>query len=248
MDCLSWTPIGEMRTCFKTKNGTPRQGAVSSNSRGVLAVSKQIFTNPEHSLEGLKDYSYVWILFAFHLNANKGVKAKVKPPRLNGAKMGVFATRSPHRPNPIGLTLAKLEKLDGATVTVSGVDIVDGTPVLDIKPYIPMYDFPQHDIEETSTHGLDLKTSKSSPIDAVDSSLWHKALLPKLNVTFTKRAECDIRTLQETQDLSLQPTVERHHLRDAIIEVLKADPRSTYRRKKCCDRWVCSHGKFSSHV
>lgn len=129
---------------------------------------------------------------------------------------------------------------------VSGVDIVDGTPVLDIKPYIPIYDAPQHSVQETSTHYGSLEASatcnstnpetKSSIIEAVDSSLWHKALLPKLEVAFTKRAERDIQYLQETEDSSQQFIMERHCLRDAITEVLREDPRSTYRRKKCCDR------------
>ena len=78
----------------------------------------------------------------FHLNAQDAVKAKVRPPRLNGQKVGVFASRSPHRPCPIGLTLAKVEGINNGTLHVSGIDLVDGTPVLDVKPYIPQYDCP----------------------------------------------------------------------------------------------------------
>ena len=80
------------------------------------------------------------IIFHFHKNTNKNIKAKVKPPRLDGAKVGVFASRSPHRPNPIGLTLAKLNGIIGNTLLLSGIDLLDGTPVLDIKPYVPDYD------------------------------------------------------------------------------------------------------------
>lgn len=243
MDRLSWSPIGDMRTCFKTKNGTPRQGTISASSKGVLTISKSTFTNPEHSLEGLKEYSYVWLLFAFHLNANKGVKAKVKPPRLDGAKLGVFATRSPHRPNPIGLTLAKIESVEGASVTVSGIDIVDGTPIIDIKPFIPTYDNPQssaHD-EQTpnDTSGSTVSSSGINTVRArdIDSSLWDDQLLPELNVIFTQRAEADIEDVQKGMSArSAQLITDSQSMRKAIVDVLKADPRSVYRRKKCTDR------------
>lgn len=96
---------------------------------------------------GLEQFSHVWILFVFHKNGHLSCKAKVQPPRLNGAKTGVFSTRSPHRPNAIGLTLAKLENVEGGTVYLSGIDMIHGTPVLDIKPYIADYDSPQNLME-----------------------------------------------------------------------------------------------------
>lgn len=80
------------------------------------------------------------LLFLFHKNRQNSVKAKVRPPRLDGKKVGVFASRSPHRPSPIGLTLAHLDGIVGNKLLLSGVDVLDGTPVLDIKPYIPDYD------------------------------------------------------------------------------------------------------------
>ncbi|XP_053556608.1 tRNA (adenine(37)-N6)-methyltransferase [Bombina bombina] len=137
------TPIGYIESCFKAKNGTPRQPTICSLSRGCLKISKSVFNNPEHSLIGLEQFSHVWILFVFHKNGRLSCKAKVQPPRLNGAKTGVFSTRSPHRPNAIGLTLARLEKVEGGTIYLSGIDIIHGTPVLDIKPYIAEYDSPQ---------------------------------------------------------------------------------------------------------
>lgn len=82
------------------------------------------------------------VIFLFHKNTNKAIKAKVKPPRLDGGKVGVFASRSPHRPNPIGLTLAKLDGIIGNTLLLSAIDLLHGTPVLDIKPYVPDYDQP----------------------------------------------------------------------------------------------------------
>lgn len=82
------------------------------------------------------------IVFVFHKNDNDSSKAKVRPPRLDGKRVGVFACRTPHRPNPIGLTLARLTSIHKNTLCVSGIDLVDGTPILDIKPYIPEYDKP----------------------------------------------------------------------------------------------------------
>ncbi|XP_036034544.1 tRNA (adenine(37)-N6)-methyltransferase isoform X1 [Onychomys torridus] len=137
-------PIGYLESCFTAKNGTPRQPSICSHSRACLKIRKSIFNNPEHSLMGLEQFSHVWILFVFHKNGHLNYKAKVQPPRLNGAKTGVFSTRSPHRPNAIGLTLAKLEKVEGGAVYLSGIDMIHGTPVLDIKPYIADYDSPQN--------------------------------------------------------------------------------------------------------
>ncbi|XP_075681736.1 tRNA (adenine(37)-N6)-methyltransferase [Rhinoderma darwinii] len=136
-------PIGYIESCFIGKNGTPRQPSICSLSRGCLRISKKIFNNPEHSLMGLQQFSHVWILFIFHKNGHLSCRAKVQPPRLNGAKTGVFSTRSPHRPNAIGLTLAKLDKVEGDTLHLSGIDLIQGTPVIDIKPYIADYDSPR---------------------------------------------------------------------------------------------------------
>ena len=127
--------IGTFHSIYNEKYGTPRQGSVTPHSRGRLVLHPHV--DPQ-SLDGLSLYSHVWLLFVFHLNTNTAVRAKVRPPRL-GAKVGVFATRSPHRPSPIGMTVAKVERveLEKRTVHVSGVDLVDGTPVVDIKPYHP---------------------------------------------------------------------------------------------------------------
>ncbi|XP_069138061.1 tRNA (adenine(37)-N6)-methyltransferase-like [Argopecten irradians] len=135
-------PIGVVNSLFTYKNGTPRQPSVCDMARGSITISKEIFNTPEHSLDGIQQYSHIWIIFEFHKNNNQYTKAKVKPPRLDGRRVGLFSTRSPYRPNPIGLTLAKLERVEGAKLHISGIDILDGSPVLDIKPYIPSYDSP----------------------------------------------------------------------------------------------------------
>ncbi|XP_018591247.1 tRNA (adenine(37)-N6)-methyltransferase isoform X2 [Scleropages formosus] len=131
---IETVPIGFISSCFSAKNGTPRQPVVCRSSRATLRIRKAAFNNPEHALLGLEHYSHIWIIFLFHKNGHLSYKAKVKPPRLNGQRVGLYSTRSPHRPNALGLTLAKLDKI---------TDMISGTPVLDIKPYIPDYDCPQ---------------------------------------------------------------------------------------------------------
>nr|XP_035933390.1 tRNA (adenine(37)-N6)-methyltransferase isoform X4 [Halichoerus grypus] len=154
-------PIGYLESCFSAKNGTPRQPSICTHSRACLRIRKSIFNNPEHSLMGLEQFSHVWILFVFHKNGHLSCKAKVQPPRLNGAKTGVFSTRSPHRPNAIGLTLAKLEKIEGGAIYLSGIDMIHGTPILDIKPYIAEYDSPQNLIEPLQD--LNLQNNQYKP-------------------------------------------------------------------------------------
>ncbi|XP_042380024.1 uncharacterized protein LOC121972418 [Zingiber officinale] len=142
------TPIGTIRSCFSTRNGTPRQPLLVPLARACLVFDSGRV--PTAALEGLAEYSHCWILYVFHLNTDfdklwrepsrSKFKAKVRVPRLKGGKMGVLATRSPHRPCPIGLTVAKVEALDGHALLLSGVDLVDSTPVLDIKPYLPYSD------------------------------------------------------------------------------------------------------------
>ncbi|CAC5394074.1 TRMO [Mytilus coruscus] len=129
LDCIphimySMKPIGYVSSVFTYKNGTPRQPALCPYARGTMTIEKSIFTNPEHSLEDLEEFSHVWLIFVFHKNNNTFTKAKVKPPRLNGKRVGVFSTRSPYRPNPIGLTLAKLDSVEG--LTLAKLDSVEG--------------------------------------------------------------------------------------------------------------------------
>jgi tRNA-Thr(GGU) m(6)t(6)A37 methyltransferase TsaA len=139
-------PIGYIRSCFSQRNGTPRQPLLVKNARSTLTLRAEL---TEDFLCGLEDFSHCWILYMFHENTDfqkvwnatyDGVRGKIRVPRLNGAKRGVFATRSPHRPCPIGLSVAKVVSVEGGTVTFAGADIVDGSPVIDIKPYVPFCD------------------------------------------------------------------------------------------------------------
>jgi len=127
--------IGKIESCYQDKFGTPRQPGLAPSSWARLRISKE--WQPELALEGLEGFSHLWVIFLFHQNTNLRYHAKVHPPRLGGKQMGVFATRSPHRPNNIGLSLVKIEKIERDSVYLSGIDLVDGTPVLDIKPYLP---------------------------------------------------------------------------------------------------------------
>ncbi len=127
--------IGVIESCYRDKFGTPRQPGLAPSSWARLQLKKE--WQPELALQGLEGFSHLWVIFLFHQNTNLRYHAKVHPPRMQGEQIGVFATRSPHRPNPIGLSLVKIEKIDGDSIFISGVDLVDGTPVLDIKPYLP---------------------------------------------------------------------------------------------------------------
>ncbi|XP_014218577.1 tRNA (adenine(37)-N6)-methyltransferase isoform X2 [Copidosoma floridanum] len=143
-EVLTIQPIGTISTWFPSKRGTPRQPVVCGRVPGKLTLFKNVLTNPQHALEGLEEFSHMWILFHFHKNEPGHIRAKVAPPRLNGNRTGVFSTRSPHRPCPIGLSLVKIIKVEDNVIYFEGVDMVDQTPVVDIKPYIPHYDNPMY--------------------------------------------------------------------------------------------------------
>jgi tRNA-Thr(GGU) m(6)t(6)A37 methyltransferase TsaA len=130
-------PIGKILSPYKELFGTPRQGLLVPQNRGYIELNTDIA--PE-SLDGLIGFSHIWVLFHFHKNKSKTLKFKVHPPRAGGDSFGVFATRSPHRPNPIGMSVLRLLGIEGRKLAVAGLDLVDGTPVLDIKPYVKDYD------------------------------------------------------------------------------------------------------------
>ena len=128
-------PIALAKSVFASKSAVPRQGSLSSAAKVVIEINNDL-SNAAKSLIGLEEYSHVWLIFQFHKNRQKSEhKTLVAPPKYDGLKTGMLATRSPHRFNPIGLTLAKIENIDKNTLTVSSVDVIDGTPILDIKPY-----------------------------------------------------------------------------------------------------------------
>lgn len=137
-------PVAHIRSDFATKFGVPRQAGVVKELRAAVVFAPP-FRTPE-ALRGIEGFSHLWLIWEFSENKGKGWSPTVRPPRLGGnARVGVFASRSPFRPNPIGLSCVRLEGVEwdapeGPVLQVSGADLVDGTPILDIKPYIPYAD------------------------------------------------------------------------------------------------------------
>lgn len=135
------TPIGIVRSCFGGKFGAPRQPGLCPSAWGRL-VFEEPFRNVD-ALRGIEGFSHVWLIWHFHQTADRGWSPTVRPPRLGGnQRVGVFASRSTHRPNALGLSLARIEGIDtdcadAPVLLLGGIDLVDGTPVFDIKPYLP---------------------------------------------------------------------------------------------------------------
>ncbi|ANC04627.1 tRNA (N6-threonylcarbamoyladenosine(37)-N6)-methyltransferase TrmO [Pseudomonas parafulva] len=135
----SVTPVGIVRSCFKEKFAIPRQPRLAPAARGVLELLPPF--DQGDAVQGLEQVSHVWLLFLFHQALEEKPRLKVRPPRLGGNKsMGVFATRATHRPNGIGQSVVRLEGVEPGRLLLSGIDLLDGTPVLDIKPYVPYAD------------------------------------------------------------------------------------------------------------
>lgn len=136
---LELEPVGIIHSCFKEKFGTPRQAFLASEATARLEILPP-YNRPE-AFEGLEEFSHLWLVFHFHQNKHQRWQPMVRPPRLGGKKkQGVFATRSPYRPNPIGISAVELISIDFSTkgifLNLKGVDLIHGTPVFDIKPYI----------------------------------------------------------------------------------------------------------------
>lgn len=135
-DRLMLEPIGFLRTAAESKAAAARQPAAAAGTRGRIELLPG--RNFEHALDDLAGWEFIWVIFWFHLNP--GWRPKVLPPRSTSGRKGVFATRSPHRPNPLGLSAVRLERIDGLTLHLGDCDMIDGTPVLDIKPYVAYTD------------------------------------------------------------------------------------------------------------
>ena len=235
----SFEPIGYLKSCFQARNGTPRQAGLAPSARATLTLTSSHLNNPAFSLEGLEGFSHVWLIFVFHLDrhaqdslgeekARGTVKSKIAPPRLAGEKLGLFATRSPHRPVPIGLSLVKLKSIDGETLTFEGVDLVSGTPVLDVKPYIPTWDEPtrlQVDYEEHRPKVL-------LPDWAQTPSIYEHGLEVAVSAKAAQALEATLGDERLTG--TLLPTSEA--FLSVLAQLLAAEPRSRYRRDRCSDR------------
>ncbi len=136
---FEFNPIGMIRSCYTDKFGIPRQPGLVKSATATLELLPP-FNQPD-TLRGLDEFSHVWIIFVFNESARDQWKSTVRPPRLGGnERIGVFASRSNFRPNPIGLSVVELITVKDITLELGGGDFLDGTPVLDIKPYIPYSD------------------------------------------------------------------------------------------------------------
>ena len=197
---LSWnfTPIGFFRGAVTDAAAAPRQGAAAPGARGHLQL--QAGGGYEAALDDLSGFERLWVVFVF--DQAKGWKPRVQPPR-GGGKRGLFATRSPHRPNPIGLSCVRLVGIDGLRLEIAECDLLDGSPILDIKPYLPYADAFPH--------------AAAGWTDGLDHSPWTVISSPLLQAQFTWLSEAgcawDLDALSLAM-LSEDPTTEgRHRIR-----------------------------------
>lgn len=203
---LSFSPIGTVYSPYKEKFAIPRQPGLVSAAKGYIELNST-FAHPD-TIKSIEQFSHLWVIFVFHETAKQGWKPLVRPPRLGGnKKIGVFATRSTFRPNPIGLSVVKLERIEvnahSVKLHISGIDLLDQTPVLDIKPYLPYADA------------------------IAEASAGFASSSPEANkrVSFSAAAE---------QVLAKAPnTIE---LRELIEQVLAQDPRPAYKQGKDDDK------------
>lgn len=176
--------IAKIHTPFREKFGIPRQSGLAGVPGRI--VFEKSYRNPD-ALRGLEGFSHLWLIFSFSESVREAFSPTVRPPRLGGnRRMGVFATRSPFRPNPIGLSCVRLEKIEyterGPEIFVRGADLLDGTPILDIKPYLPLADCHPEAIggfaEDTADYALTVRflEGEEEKIDAEALSVIREIL------------------------------------------------------------------------
>jgi putative methyltransferase, YaeB/AF_0241 family len=203
MSTFQFEQIGVIRSPYKEKFAVPRQPGLVKSGGGELHLIAPY--NQADAVRGLEGFSHLWVLFVFHQTMEGGWRPTVRPPRLGGnARMGVFATRSTFRPNPIGMSLVELRGIrsqkDQVILELGSLDLVDGTPVVDIKPYLPF--------------------AEALP----DASASYAQLAPQagVDVTFTGDVAQQIAHLEKRYP----------RLQQFICEVLAQDPRPAYRKNE----------------
>ena len=201
---MNLEPIAHLQSPFKQRFGIPRQPGLV-NAKGTI-IFQPGFDDPV-MLDGLEAFSHIWVSFIFHANIEQGWKKKVKPPRLGGKKqVGVFASRSPHRPNFLGLSVLKLDEIQTSkpvSLRVSGLDILDQTPIIDIKPYV----------------------AYSDSIADASSSYASNAPIPMQQVTFDNAVISELMTNPDGLEF-----------KQLIEDVLAQDPRPAYKTSRFTER------------
>lgn len=202
VEVFKFSPIGYVSSPFKDRFGVPRQPGLASEARGVIKLNDE--ADLKTALRSLEEFSHLWVIFVFHEHGGKKWKPSIRPPRLGGrTKVGVLASRSPHRPNPIGISAFKIEKIDldskgGPEITVMGLDLIDGTPVLDIKPYIPY-------------------------ADAISDANggWASEDITRYPVSFSKEARGFLRVCDDSEGFE-----------KLIVQILELDPRPAFQKRQ----------------
>lgn len=203
-ELFEFSAIGVVQTPFKDRFGVPRQPGLATEAKGVIKLDSD--PDLKTALRSLEQFTHLWIVFVFHDHGGRNWKPSIRPPRLGGnTKVGVLASRAPHRPNPIGMSAVVIKKIDleaagGPEITVGGVDLVDGTPVLDIKPYIPY-------------------------ADAIPNANagWASDPIERIPVIFSTKAETEIRARDGDGS---------KNLRALIVNILELDPRPAFQRRQ----------------
>ena len=214
-DSFTFNSIGTLISCFPEKFSSPRQGNLLELTRAKIVLKKNI---DMHSFDGIENFTYIWIIYVFHLNQNF-LSSKVTPPKFpgdnNSKKLGIFSTRTPHRYNPIGLTLCKFDKIEGREIFISCVDMITGTPILDIKPY--------HHLESVDVFGNGIKYA---------NWIYNSCQSKKCEVIINENAIKNIETILKDENKKLMFYDNKEELLALIKGVLEIDPHSKYTHKQ----------------
>jgi tRNA-Thr(GGU) m(6)t(6)A37 methyltransferase TsaA len=200
---ITFKTIGTIHSCFKEKFGIPRQAGLVPEAPATITFHPE-FANAD-AVRELDRFSHIWIIFLFHQAITDERPVMVRPPRLGGnRKVGVFASRSPFRPNPIGMSAVRLHRIEktdrGPVLHIGGIDLLDQTPVLDIKPYIPYSDI----------------------ISDAQGGFAPDAPEPVFSVSFAEEAEKRLQNLEKKFP----------DIRAIIVKMLEKDPRPAYKAAK----------------
>ena len=236
-ESYSFRPIGLVRSCYTGKFGIPRQPGLVTAAEARLELFAEFAR--EEAFAGLEGFSHLWLLFVFHDAIAEGWRPTVRPPRLGGRrKVGVFASRSPHRPNPIGLSAVEFRGFirgferegggqGGLALRLGGVDLLDGTPVLDIKPYVPYADC----LPQARSGFVPPPPDQEREVIFSPQALAQARQLSQARAPFQRRAPAQTQALAQTQTEELEQAADpdgERHLVDLITQVLRQDPRPGY--------------------